>query len=129
MLSDWLQPIDEAYEQLEQQNVKHPTTHQVHFVQNSETITMYKPSTPKLLCLLKDGSHQFQLLNIQKHNPEERHVNAKTPGLCFNCLSWLKVCLSKSTSRMINCHQRPNTLFHRVKTTPESNSVKFCDKQ
>ena len=42
-LSDWLQPIAEAYEQLEQQNVEHPATHQVLFVQNSKTTTaMYR---------------------------------------------------------------------------------------
>ena len=79
----------EAYEQLEQQNVEHPATHQVHFVQNSKTTTaMYRQSSPKLLCPLKDGSHQiFKCENFKKMSPEERHVNVKALGLCFNCLS------------------------------------------
>ena len=131
--SDWLQPIAEAYEQLEQQNVEHPATHQVHFVQNSKTTTAtYRQSHPKLLCPLKDGSHEiFKCEKFKKMSPEERHINVKALGLCFNCLSQnhlLKDCLSKSTCRVNNCNQRHNTLLHREKTAPKSNSLSFCNK-
>ena len=132
--SDWLQPIAEAYEQLEQQNVEHPATHQVHFVQNSKTTTAtYRQSHPKLLCPLKDGSHEiFKCEKFKKMSPEERHINVKALGLCLNCLSQnhlLKDCLSKSTCRVNNCNQRHNTLLHREKTAPKSNSLSFCNKQ
>ena len=86
-------------------------------VQNSETTTaMYRHSPRKLLCPLKDGSHQiFKCEKFKKMSTEERHINVKALGLCFNCLSQnhlLKDCLSKSTCRINNCNQRHNTLLH-----------------
>ena len=132
ILSDWLQQIAEAYEQLEQQNVEHPATHQVHFVQNSKTTTATYRQSPRIFCPLKDGLHQiFKSEKFKKMSPEERHVNVKALGLCFNCLSQnhlLKGCLSKSKCRINNCNPRHNTLLHREKTAPKSNSVNFLQQ-
>ena len=63
---------------------------------------------------------------------EERQVNVKALGLSFNCSSQnhlLNDCSSKSTCRINICNQRHNTLLHREKTAPMSNSVNFCNKQ
>ena len=66
-LSDWLQPIAEAHEQLEQHYVEHPSTHQVQFVQNSKTTTtMYRPYPETSSSFEGQLASDFQMRKVQK---------------------------------------------------------------
>ena len=119
---------------LNNQTGEHSATHQVNFVQNSKTTTtMYKPSPLKLLCPLRDGSHQiFRCKNFKNMSIEGTHVSARTLGLCFNCMSrthQLKDCLPKPTCGISDFSQRQITLLHWEKTAAKSGSVNVCDKQ
>ena len=88
-LSDWIQPIAEAYEQLqvEQQNVEHPATHQVLFVQNSKTTTAMCRQSPRTF-LSFEGllASDFQMRKIQKDVSRRKTCQRKSARFLLELL-------------------------------------------
>ena len=75
---------------------------------------------------LKDGSHQiFRCEKSKNVSPEERHVNARTLGLCFNCMSPT----APVERLLINIHmqnyQLPPTAQHTYSPRENSAQVQF----
>ena len=111
---DWLKPIAEAYELLEDNDNQQLHTLQTFTTQTSNS----KGSTSQSsTCPLGDGQHQiFKCPIFIAQSPEERQMTTRNSGLCFNCLNKdhrIANCPSKKNCQYTNCNKRHNTLLHR----------------
>ena len=120
-LSDWLQPIAEAYEQLEQQNVEHPATHQVHFVQNSKTTTNVQTLTPETSLSFEGRlASDFQMRKIQKDVFRRKTCQRKSARSLFQLLEPK----SPVERLFIKIHMQNQQLQQTTQhTSPRENSV------
>ena len=111
---DWLKPIAEAYELLEDND-----NQQLHTLQTftTQTINSKGSTSQSTTCPLGDGWHQiFKCPLFIAQSPKERQMTTRNSGLCFNCLNKyhrIVNCPLKKNCQHNDCNKRHNTLLHR----------------
>ena len=93
---DWLKPIAEAYELLQDNDTQQLQTF------TTQTINGKGPSIQSTTCPLGDGRHQnFKCPIFMAQSPEDRQMITRNSGLSFNCLNKdhrIGNCSSKKTA-------------------------------